>query len=58
MQEISKDQMKITVKLKFNEGGDCESCFFFYVSKCPMGLCLDETRADKKDGNWIMDDWK
>lgn len=57
MQEISKEQMKMTVKLKFNDGGSCEGCFFC-VNPCRDIECTMDTRIDKKNGNWILDDGK
>lgn len=60
MQETSKNQMTMTVRLKFNEGGMCDDCdikkhaLMCSAERC----CISELRDDGKDGNWIIDDGK
>lgn len=60
MQEISNDQMTMTVKLKFNEGGRCKECV--KNSECSGvadgTFCSSFQRSDGKNGNWILDDGK
>jgi hypothetical protein len=57
MEFMNDEQTRMSLKLKFNEGGICDDCCIKNGSKlCSDSPCIKAMRKDGKDGNWIVDD--